>query len=545
MKKLLYLLLLMLIALPASAEIVTGNGSSGGSSSPNVSNATGVLPVANGGTNTTQTGNSGIQNILGGTAQLPHWNKALANVMSGKGNARILCIGDSTAQGFYANNTASVAGDAQLSFCGQLSNIFNGIGIYSTTNAFIGDGNADRTSTDTRMIQGSGWGDGGGSNHLYLGGAWFFASSATGNLAYTPSNPVNTFVVWYPTQAGLGTLNYNIDGGSNTGISQAGSTAFAKTTITTTLGNHTINFNYGSGADAFVESVEAYDSTKSQVLVENAGWDGSKIANWNNAGFPYNAQPACGTFAADLVIIELQINDEDQATSLASYQSGLQSLITACQSSGSTDVVLMTANHINPADNTNPTSEATQLTYANVIRSLATSNSNSIYVTGIPVIDEFANLVSYAFQNSVLGAMYTPGTYPGDLHMNYFGYGIMARDIAQELMPIGGLPLSTTSTNQTTLSGTTAGSAVSNGTLTYSSTSPLGSSKQYNVTFTGYENNTAVNQTITFPTPFMAAPVIIGNNTGLTIPAPSTTTLTITAPNSVTTFSGTVIVQGN
>lgn len=545
MKKLLSLILFLFLSTHAFADGISPiGGSSGGSSSPNVSNATGVLPVANGGTNSAQTGNAGLQNILGGTAQLPHWNKALAKVISGKGNARVLFIGDSTMQGYYANNTATVAGDTALSFPTQFSDILNGIHIISTTNSWIGFSNSetDRSATDGRMSVGSGWSTGG--TCLYLGGCWASATSTTGNLAYTPNLPVDTFIVWYPTQAGLGTLNYNIDGGSNTGISQAGSTAFAKTTITTALGNHTINFNWSSGS-AFMESVESYDSTKSQVLVENAGWDTSKTSQWAASSFAYNAAPACGTFAPDLVIINLQINDMDNAIPLATYSSNLQTLITSCQSGGNTDVVLMTSNHINPADSINPTSEATQATYAAVIRSLAAANSNSIYVTGIPVIDEFANLVSYAFQNSALGAVYDPGVAPQDLHLNYFGYGIMARDIAQELMPLGGLPLSTTSTNQTTLGGTTAGSAVSNGTLTYSSTSPLGSSKQYNITFTGYENNTAVNQTITFPTPFTAAPVIIGNNTGLTIPAPSTTTLTITAPNSVTTFSGTVIVQGN
>lgn len=59
----------------------------------------------------------------------------------------------------------------------------------------------------------------------------------------------------------------------------------------------------------------------------------------------------------------------------------------------------------------------------------------------------------------------------------------------------------------------------------------------------GYENNSAVNQTITFTTPFVNTPHVLGNNTSLTITA-TTTTLTITAPNNTTIFNGTITVIG-
>jgi len=70
--------------------------------------------------------------------------------------------------------------------------------------------------------------------------------------------------------------------------------------------------------------------------------------------------------------------------------------------------------------------------------------------------------------------------------------------------------------------------------------------------FSGYENDTTTNQTIPYPSngaphnnqlTFVSTPVISGNNTGLTI-TPSTTGITITSPNSTTTYSGIVIVEG-
>jgi len=62
-------------------------------------------------------------------------------------------------------------------------------------------------------------------------------------------------------------------------------------------------------------------------------------------------------------------------------------------------------------------------------------------------------------------------------------------------------------------------------------------------TFNGYENDTTTNQTINYPLPFNSYAVITGNNTGLTI-STTTTGITITSPNSTTTYSGIVIVEG-
>ena len=68
--------------------------------------------------------------------------------------------------------------------------------------------------------------------------------------------------------------------------------------------------------------------------------------------------------------------------------------------------------------------------------------------------------------------------------------------------------------------------------------------------FNGYENDTTTDQTIDFQwttnnltIPFTSVASVVYNNTGLTISA-STTGITITAPDSTTTYSGIVIVEG-
>ncbi|MEM0195970.1 MAG: hypothetical protein QXJ24_06625, partial [Thermoplasmatales archaeon] len=85
--------------------------------------------------------------------------------------------------------------------------------------------------------------------------------------------------------------------------------------------------------------------------------------------------------------------------------------------------------------------------------------------------------------------------------------------------------------------GTTAG------TVTASQVAFTPNYKKVMLTFSGYENDTATNQTVNFPFAFSTVANITANTTGLTITA-STTSITITAPNNTTTYSGTVIVEG-
>ena len=71
-----------------------------------------------------------------------------------------------------------------------------------------------------------------------------------------------------------------------------------------------------------------------------------------------------------------------------------------------------------------------------------------------------------------------------------------------------------------------------------------GNGKTVILTFDGYENDTTTNQTINFPVAFSTVPLVLGNDTGLTLTA-STTGITITAPDVTTTYSGTAAIMGN
>jgi len=91
--------------------------------------------------------------------------------------------------------------------------------------------------------------------------------------------------------------------------------------------------------------------------------------------------------------------------------------------------------------------------------------------------------------------------------------------------------------SQATLSGTTAGSIV------YSMPFQGTSYKKFVAYANGYENDTTTAQSITFPTAFINAPIIVVNSTGLTLSA-NTTTLTISAPDSTATYTGWIIIEG-
>jgi len=87
------------------------------------------------------------------------------------------------------------------------------------------------------------------------------------------------------------------------------------------------------------------------------------------------------------------------------------------------------------------------------------------------------------------------------------------------------------------LAGTTAGN------VTYRQIN-LGGVKIVILFFNGYENDTTTNQSITFPIAYVNAPTVVAGNSTLPALSASTTTLTITAPDATTTYTGTALIIG-
>lgn len=93
-----------------------------------------------------------------------------------------------------------------------------------------------------------------------------------------------------------------------------------------------------------------------------------------------------------------------------------------------------------------------------------------------------------------------------------------------------------TNNADTTLSGTTSG------TVSWNMPQQGSAKKYFRLYMNAYENTTATAQTITYPTAFSTATIVMGNNTGTTI---STTLTTLTLPSSMSAAAtGLIIIEG-
>ena len=117
-------------------------------------NATGTLPVTNGGTGTTVGGGfANVQNLVPSVV-FSKWRVARANVQNGTSNARILFPGDSTVAGYGDSTAATIA--ATRSMPTRLASLLN----TTVTPAAVGLGIPPSTlnlTTDNRWTVGSGW----------------------------------------------------------------------------------------------------------------------------------------------------------------------------------------------------------------------------------------------------------------------------------------------------------------------------------------------------------------------------------------------------
>lgn len=356
---------------------------------------------------------------------LPKWRTALGRVKSGNGNARILCLGDSTSFG-YGSNGSSSGNLKAMSYPTQLAGLFNAVGINAHWNSFLGNqfgtGNACNSLNDSRLTFGSGWSY--LNNSPTIGGYLFSVSaSASGALSFAPTVNVDTFVVYYlrgnEGSSARGKFQMDINGGTPTVVdTDTGSDQIVSATITGTLGSNTLNLHWNANGNVYIIGVEAYDSSKKWVSIVNAGWPNAKsgdVAGTNNPGWA----PLYGISMVppDLTLLNIGINDQNNAIAISTFSANVQAIITAAQASG--DVVLVTYNQSNPGTYA---SASTQSAYIAALYQLAAANN-------LVLIDTYARWVSYSSSNAL-------GLNFDGLHPNGLGYA----DIARSIMNVIGAP---------------------------------------------------------------------------------------------------------
>ena len=229
------------------------------------------------------------QNWVGSTGLLPHWRAALASVRGNKAvhaynpNARIVYIGNSTIRGAGSNNTSISSGEmSAMSVPSQLASILASMGVNAHNNSGWGD---QLNGTDGRFtLDGTAWTY---FSTTFAGALWEATGAGTGNgmITFTPTQPVDTFVVYCLRLGNTGTFTPYIDGSAQSTVNTSGSPSqVVPFTVTTTLGTHTLGVKYASGTYVFVVGIEAYNSVKQSVGIINGGYNGSTAYQWDTSG---------------------------------------------------------------------------------------------------------------------------------------------------------------------------------------------------------------------------------------------------------------------
>jgi lysophospholipase L1-like esterase len=369
---------------------------------------------------------SGEMNV--NAASLPKWRAAVARVRAGTGRGRLLMIGDSTTAGVGAGTGTggqqNLIGAYAKTSTRALSALLAGY-MPVSDKSFCGDqivqgvAPVNYVQYDTRVTAGAGWFSS-GSVAVIGGSAIRYLTGSASTLSFTPVGPVDHVKIWFIAQGGRGSFTTNIDGGASLGTTSTNNATVAMLSATFTFarGQHTINFVALNDFPMYFAAIEAWDSTTPAVDIFQAGYSGSVILGWVQ-GAAYNPPAFLPLFAPDLTIINLTINDSNGGTSLSSYTTNMQALITACQTTG--DVVLMAG----APSNTTQATDGTLDGFIGVLQSLAISN-------GCALISLKKRWTSWAAANALM-------PYFDNYHPTAVGYQDAGASIVAAIsQPIGG-----------------------------------------------------------------------------------------------------------
>lgn len=348
---------------------------------------------------------------------LSHLRAAEVRVKSGSGNGTFVFVGDSTSYGSWGGPGNIDTGDLQTyNTSNRFSELLNDAGVNANSNNFLGGGSnsfENRLTTDPRLTFGAGWQVLSGA--LTTGGGIISlqTQSTSSAMTFTPTILVNTFKVWYAVAPDGATFSVDIDGGSATNTNSNGSNNTGSVTITSaSLGKHSLNIKYVSGASAevYIIGVQAWNSAAPVLNIVNAGFPGGKISDAIAApSTPWAAFATIPLLAQDATFVQLGLNDQNSGVSTATYKSGYQTLITQALTSGG-DVILVT-----PSVQNNGSTAVIRQAYVEANRQLAASNN-------LCLIDNYARWVSYANANAL-------GMMANTLHPNLLGYADEAQSI--------------------------------------------------------------------------------------------------------------------
>src|SRR5258708_1461467 len=340
-----------------------------------------------------------------------------------------MTLGDSTTSGAGAGTSGAInlVGARINSYPAVLAKILAGY-VAINDNAILADQNVVAQGVtypqyDPRVTLGANWAN--SASGPALGGVLFhFTTGAVNNMTFTPPAAFDTFVLYYVRNVGHGTFTVNVDGGSSLGtVNAAGSAAVLTQTFSVTKGTHTINIVPTNDAQFFIVMIVPQDSTTSAIDLYQAGMYGATSTTVNSTTTAWSPLSLLPTIAPDLTVIDLTINDSNNATGLATYSTNMQAIITSAKLSG--DVVLI----VGPPSNTAAATNGTLDTYIGVLQNLSVSN-------GAPITNIKQRWVSYAAMNAIM-------PYFDSLHPAAPGYQDMAEALTNAIAPSDALGAAT------------------------------------------------------------------------------------------------------
>ena len=341
---------------------------------------------------------NGIPGVYGlDPTKLPHFRKCAANVRAGNGRCTVAMVGDSTtrSQGAGTGGGGNVLAIPR-GYAVGLTQTLNAMGLPAQDNSFFGSiyTASIANAADPRLTLTGTW-DNSGSPITY-GGVWWHTSTAGDTESFRPTQPVDTFVVYFLMGSTGGSFTININGGSTLFTPSTTNASFVvgSQVVTTTRGLNTINLSNVSG-NLWILGIKAYDSTQSAVDILDGGAGGAAVSDWSSvwSSTSWSAYNLLNTYAPDLTVIDLGINDwiASPGTGPSSaWITEYESIITSAQALG--DVVLVV-----------PVPSQTSYQFATAANQLAYRNQIIAEGVkfGVPVVDETYRFVSWTSMNAL------------------------------------------------------------------------------------------------------------------------------------------------
>lgn len=242
---------------------------------------------------------------------------AIAAAAAGVSDCRIAWMGDSTSVGVGGTNHSKSPAAA-------LTRLLQGRGLPAYNDGVFGTHN---TSTwDSRVTYGGSW----VQSFWYTGRGFQIASLAAGTLTFTPADQFDRIRFFYATSTSSGEFTVDIGAGTIATINADTTLGFTSQTVSVAAGSYTISCGHLNTKDqVFLKGIETTLSTSPRIHVATLGRSGALAVNFTDpTSSAIGDYPFLTEYAPDLAILTLTINDSNAGTSVATYETQIEELLT-------------------------------------------------------------------------------------------------------------------------------------------------------------------------------------------------------------------------